>query len=135
MPPSVATWARGTATRRSSERGGLARSCDVSRRTRVLAGSVSDASCVPTFSASAALPYEHLQRATAALRAELRRQLLAADVHAMPRWDTFTVTGPTEFTDLRGRSWYEYRATVESRTPFDRATPAAPPGYLPTESG
>jgi hypothetical protein len=89
---------------------------------------------VPTFSASAALPYEHLERATAGLRTELRRQLLAADVHTMPRWDTFTVTGPREFTDFRGRTWYEYRATVESRAPFDRATPRAP-GYAPTESG
>ncbi len=72
------------------------------------------------FKATAALPYEHLERATAGLRAELRRQLLAADVHAMPRWDTFTVTGPTDFTDLRGRTWYEYRATVESRRSFDQ---------------
>ena len=53
----------------------------------------------------------------------------------MPRWETFAVTGPIEFTDLRGRSWYEYRATVESRTPFDRTTTAEPPGYVPTESG
>jgi hypothetical protein len=97
--------------------------------------SVSDAQCVPTFSASAALPYEHLERATAGLRAELRRQLLAADVHAMPRWDTFTVTGPREFADLRGNTWYEYRATVETRTGFDRATTLTPPGNLPTESG
>ncbi len=71
-----------------------------------------------TFTATAALPYEHLERATAGLRAELRRQLLAADVHAMPRWETFAVTGPREFTDLRGRTWHEYRASVESRSPF-----------------
>jgi hypothetical protein len=71
----------------------------------------------------AALPYEHLERATAELRAELRRQLLAADVHEMPKWETFVVTGPTEFTDLRGRTWFEYRATVESRRPFDAKTP------------
>jgi hypothetical protein len=90
---------------------------------------------VSTFSAATALPYEHLERATAGLRAELRRQLLAADVHEMPRWETFDVTGPTEFTDLRGRTWYEYRATVESQTPFGRATTAEPPGYDRTESG
>jgi hypothetical protein len=39
----------------------------------------------------------------------------------MPDWDTFTVAGPREFTDLRGRRWYEYRATVETSGPFDRA--------------
>jgi hypothetical protein len=75
------------------------------------------------FKATAALPYEHLERATAGLRAELRRQLLAADVHQMPVWETFDVTGPSEVTDLRGRTWYEYRATVESRRPFEAKTP------------
>ncbi len=89
---------------------------------------------VPTFSASAALPYEHLERATAGLRAELRRQLLAADVHAMPRWETFTVTGPFESIDLRGRTWYEYQASVESQSLFDRATTAVPPKGVPTEA-
>ena len=78
------------------------------------------------FTATAALPYENLERATAGLRAELRRQLLAADVHEMPDWETFEVTGPIEFSDLRGRTWYEYRAMVESRRPFDRATPCPP---------
>jgi hypothetical protein len=82
-----------------------------------------------------ALPYEHLERATAGLGAELRRQLLAADVHEMPAWETFDVTGPSEFRDLRGRTWYEYRATVEARRPFDSATTARPPGHVPTESG
>ena len=72
------------------------------------------------FTATAALPYEHLERATAGLRVELRRQLLAADVHVMPLWETFAVTGPNVFKDLRGRTWYEYRASVESRRPVDR---------------
>ena len=43
--------------------------------------------------------------------------MLGSDVHQMPKWETFEVMGPTEFTDLRGRSWYEYRATIESRSP------------------
>ena len=73
-----------------------------------------------TVAAITALPYEHLGRATAGLRAELRQKLLAADVHQMPEWDTFTVTGPRQFTDLRGRTWYEYRATAEASGPFDR---------------
>jgi hypothetical protein len=47
-----------------------------------------------TFMATTALPYEHLDRATAGLRAEWRRQLLALDVHEMPLWATFAVTGP-----------------------------------------
>jgi hypothetical protein len=67
------------------------------------------------FSASTALPYEHLERATSGLRAELRQRLLHADVHEMPVWETFAVTGPHPFTDLRGRVWFEYRASVESR--------------------
>jgi hypothetical protein len=69
------------------------------------------------FTATAALPYEHLERATAGLRAERRRQVLAGDVRELPRWETFVVTGPSEFTDLRGRTWYEYRAAVQSRHP------------------
>ncbi len=72
-----------------------------------------------TVAATTALPYEHLERATAGLRAALRQKLLAVDVHQMPDWDAFTVTGPREFTDLRGRSWYEYRATVKTSGPFD----------------
>jgi hypothetical protein len=73
-----------------------------------------------TFTATTALPYEHLERATAGLRAELRRQLLSVDVNQTPVWETFVVTGPVEFADLRSRTWFEYRATVESRSPFDR---------------
>ena len=71
-------------------------------------------SVMSAFSATAALPYEHLERATAGLRAELRRQILAADDHAIPRWGSLAVTGPREFTDLRGCTWFEYRATVEA---------------------
>ena len=116
----------------SSARRWLARSCDISRRTRVPAASVGEPDGVTTFAATAALPYEHLERAAAALRAELSRQLLAADVHDLPEWDTLHVSGPNEFTDLRGRTWYEYRATVEGRRPFDRAPTVTPPGRLPT---
>ena len=85
------------------------------------------------FKATAAYPYENLERATAGLRAELRRQLMAADVHIMPKWETFVVTGPTKFTDLRGRTWHEYRATVDSWRPFGRATTIPPPRDVPTE--
>ena len=89
---------------------------------------------VSTFTASTALPYEHLEPATAGLRAELRQKALRANVHQMPMWDTFEVTGPHEFTDLRGRRWFEYRATVSSRAPFDSAAKVSPPGRVRTES-
>jgi hypothetical protein len=80
-----------------------------------------------TLTATTALPYLHLERATAGLRAELRRQLLKGNVYEMPMWGTFMVTGPHQFTDLRGRTRYEYRATVEGRSPFDRTmSPEAP---------
>jgi hypothetical protein len=52
---------------------------------------------VSTFTASTALPYEHLERATAGLRAELRQKLLHADVHQMPMWETFEAAGPRQF--------------------------------------
>jgi hypothetical protein len=39
----------------------------------------------------------------------------------MPLWQTFAVTSLVAFTDLRGRTWSEYRATVASRGSFDRA--------------
>jgi hypothetical protein len=75
------------------------------------------------FSATTALPYEHLDRATAGLRTELRRQLLAANVHTVPLWDTFAVTGPHQFEDRRGQAWYEYRASVECRELMEWETP------------
>jgi hypothetical protein len=71
------------------------------------------------FEATTALPYPSQEQATRGLRAQLRQQLLFADVREMPMWETFTVTGPHPFTDLRGATWFEYRATVESRSPFD----------------
>jgi hypothetical protein len=95
----------------------------MNRRRKQYGGPPYRAPSTACSSRRAALPYEHLERATAGLRAELRRQLLAADVHQMPVWETFDVTGPSEFTDLRGRTWYEYRATVESRRPFEMKTP------------
>ena len=51
------------------------------------------------YTATAAYPYEHLDRATAGLRAALRHQLLAAGVRGLQVWDTFVVTGPTTAKD------------------------------------
>lgn len=65
------------------------------------------------------LPYPHLERATAGLRAELRHQLLAAGMDDLSVWDTFTVTGPAEVADLHGRTWFEYRAGVVGGGSFD----------------
>lgn len=66
--------------------------------------------------ATTALPYPHLERATAGLRAELRRQLVAAGVHDAPDWDTFTITGPTTTKDARGNTWFEWAARVQAET-------------------
>jgi hypothetical protein len=87
------------------------------------------------FKATAALPYDNRERAVAGLRAELRRQLLAARVHEMPQWETLVVTGPHEFADRRGRIWFEYRASVESRRPFDRSPSVTRTRPVSTESG
>jgi hypothetical protein len=68
---------------------------------------------VPTFTATTALPHEHLDRATAGLRAELRHGLLDVDPSAIPDWSTLVVTGPFTAADGRGRTWFEYVATIE----------------------
>jgi len=67
------------------------------------------------FKVTTALPYDNRERATAELRAELRRQLLSADVYEMPLWETFLVTGPMSSptcVDARGLST-EARCTAE----------------------
>jgi hypothetical protein len=62
-----------------------------------------------SYEATTALPYPHLERATAGLRAELRHQLPAG---SLPDWSTLQLDGPTEVPDGRGRPWFEYRATL-----------------------
>lgn len=81
-----------------------------------------------TYRATTALPYEHLERATAGLRAELRHQVLAAEgAGAQPDWSTLEVTGPVLRPDSRGTVWFEYAATVDLRAHRTRAV-VAPPG-------
>jgi hypothetical protein len=76
--------------------------------------------------ATTALPYPHLERATAGLRGALRQQLLAAGVVAAPDWSTLTVTGPEEFADERGQVWFGYWATLDrTATGLDQNEPAA----------
>jgi hypothetical protein len=67
---------------------------------------------VHTFSATTSLPYEHVERATAGLRAKLRYKLL--DLGAAPDWSTLEVSGPVTTPDGMGRPWFEYRASVQS---------------------
>jgi hypothetical protein len=61
--------------------------------------------------AAAALPYLDRERAAVGLRGQLRLMALAAA--ATPEWSTLTVTGPTEMLGDRGRTWFEWTATVE----------------------
>jgi hypothetical protein len=68
---------------------------------------------VSTFAAKTALPFAHVMHATARLRGELRRQIVAEDVMASPDWSTLKVSGPFEAFDRQGRIWFEYLASVE----------------------
>jgi hypothetical protein len=65
--------------------------------------------------ATTALSYPHSERATAGLRAELRHKLTDAS-ETVPDWSTLVVTGPMESTDDRGRTWFEYVATLNVRS-------------------
>ena len=67
------------------------------------------------FTATTALPYPHAAHATAGLRAQLRHRLLHAGCSGLQDWDTLLVVGPVESTNDRGRTWFEYVATVELR--------------------
>jgi hypothetical protein len=66
-----------------------------------------------TYTALTALPYPHLERAAAGLRAELRHHLLAAGVVGAQDWAALTVGGPEEFTDGHRRTWFEYWAALD----------------------
>jgi hypothetical protein len=67
---------------------------------------------VSTVSATTSLPYEHVERARAGLRAKLRYRLL--DLGAAPDWSTLEVSGPVTTLDGMGRPWFAYRASVQS---------------------
>jgi hypothetical protein len=55
-----------------------------------------------TFTATTALPYPHLERATAGLRAELRHELVDGDVRELPDWSSLEIAGLVETTDGSG---------------------------------
>ena len=61
---------------------------------------------VPSYSTATALPYPHLERATAGPRAVQRAAGELADRVSL------VVTGPVRLSDARGRVWHEYRAEV-----------------------
>ncbi|SFO37134.1 hypothetical protein SAMN05660359_02905 [Geodermatophilus obscurus] len=64
---------------------------------------------MPTVEATTALPYPHAERATAGLRAALREQHPNGEP---PDWSKLVVTGPVEARDIRGRTWFHYRAAL-----------------------
>ncbi len=64
------------------------------------------------YRAATALPYNDRHRATAGLRGHLR--IIALTEGATPDWSTMVVQGPTETTGQRGRTWFEWSATVEA---------------------
>jgi hypothetical protein len=65
------------------------------------------------------IPYPHLKRVTASLRAELRRQLVNAGVDQPPDRASLNVTGAVQTTNRLEHAWFDYRASVEGRGPFD----------------
>jgi hypothetical protein len=73
-----------------------------------------------SYSATTALPREDLQRATAALRVELRGRLLTDAAVDVPDWDSLVVQAPVRTVDGRGRVWFLYTATVAGRRPVAR---------------
>ena len=65
-----------------------------------------------TFIATAAYPYVHRDRATMGLRAALRHQAAVASTEL--NWSTLVVEGPAEIPGAHGRSWFQWRATVQA---------------------
>jgi hypothetical protein len=66
-----------------------------------------------TYEAAVTLPMAHVMAATARLRGDLRRRILAEGGLALPDWAPLRVTPPAEIFDDEGRVVYQYRATVE----------------------
>ncbi|MGY1712516.1 hypothetical protein ACI8AC_23695 [Geodermatophilus sp. SYSU D00758] len=83
-----------------------------------------------TYRAAAAYPYPNRERATSALRGQLRLMALAGGGTA--DWSTLTVQGPRKAPGFRGVCWYEWWATVEvdggRDLTLDPASDALPPG-------
>lgn len=87
---------------------------------------LADLACVSTYEATTALPYPHVMRASAGLRGALRRQIVDDGLLVMPDWSTFKVTFTNEAFDARGQILFQYRGSVECRSPLGLLVPAAP---------
>ncbi len=74
-------------------------------------GTAADDRLVVTYRATMSLPYEHLERATAGLRGQLRLMAIAGGVS--PDWTTLLIEGPVEAMGLHGATWYEWTATLK----------------------
>jgi hypothetical protein len=74
---------------------------------------------------AAALPYCNRQRATSALRGQLRLVAGADDV--VPDWTTLFIDGPTTSAGRHGATCYEWSATVRADTPDDHQSGDAAP--------
>ena len=73
-----------------------------------------DQATVPTWWATAVLPYADARSAESGLRAELPHQLGNSQE---PDWLTFTVGAPVRSADALGRVWFHYSATVSATGP------------------
>lgn len=65
------------------------------------------------YEAAVTLPMAHVMAATARLRGDLRRRIVADGGLVLPDWTTLRVAPPVEMFDADGAVVYEYRATVE----------------------
>ena len=82
------------------------------------------------YRAAAALPNDNRDRATLGLRGQLRLMALAGD--GMPDWSTLTVAGPSAVVGARGRTWYEWRATLVVDGGISPDDPDPTPSLLPS---
>ena len=68
------------------------------------------------FTATAAYPYVNRDRATAAIRGQLRETVARAGA-GVPDCTTLIIEGPTEVEGLHRRVWFVWTATVEPNSP------------------
>lgn len=76
-----------------------------------------------TVAATVAVPYPHLEPATARLQMRLREQLAGRGLTGPADWNGLVVTGPRESADSYGRPWFWYRRTLQL-DPADLLNPA-----------
>ena len=57
------------------------------------------------------MPFSTPERAVAVLRANFRTQLKPGEI---VHWDSLEISGPMESTDLRGRTWFKFEASVRT---------------------